>query len=140
MVRNKKVYQVFVIRWVITIIILSLVACSPIHEESHGSGFVELNEVFWGANHNTPYPFTTNGEISCSVHPEFGPAIYFEPAGFTDESYIGTPLNKAAAESLKQAGLTPNVPYNVKNGADLSEAIKFGMKACDGQAGNSKIN
>ena len=131
MVRNTKVYQVFVIRWVITIIILSLVACSPIQKESHGSGFVELNEVFWGANHDTPYPFTTNGEISCGVHPEFGPAVYFDPVGFLDESAIGTPLNKAAAEVLKQSGLTPNVPYSIKKGFGLNEAREIGLSLCD---------
>ena len=57
--------------------------------------------------------------------------MYFEPAGYIDESSIGTPLNKAAAESLKQAGLVPNVPYSIKKGADLSEAREVGLKACD---------
>ena len=117
-------------RWLISLTALSIVACTPIQEESNGSGFIAVNEVFWGANHDTPYPFTTNGEISCGVHPEFGPAVYFEPAGFNDESSIGTPLNKAAAEILKQAGLIPNVPYSIKKGADLSEAIDVGLKVC----------
>ena len=118
-------------RWLVSLIALSIVACSPVQEENHGSGFIAVNEVFWGANHDTPYPFTTDGEISCGVHPEFGPAVYFEPVGFIDESSIGTPLNKAAAESLKQAGLTPNVPYSIKKDADLSEAKEVGLKACD---------
>ncbi|WP_010200468.1 hypothetical protein [Psychrobacter sp. PAMC 21119] len=109
---------------------LSIAAYSSVHEESHGYGFVEVNEVFWGAYHNTPYPFTTNGEISCGIHPEFGPAVYFEPEGFVDESSIGTPLKKAAAESLKQADMTPNVPYSVKKGADLSEVREIRLKAC----------
>lgn len=78
--------------------------------------------MFWEANHDTPYPFTTDGEISCGLHPEFGSAVYFEPIGFIGESSIGTPLNKAAAESLKQARLTSNVPYSIEKGANLSEA------------------
>lgn len=118
-------------RWVISVTTLSIISCTPAQEESHGSGFVAVNEVFWGANYDTPYPFTTNGEISCGVHPEFGPAVYFEPIGFIDESSIGTPVNKAAAESLKQAGLTSNVPYSIKKGADLNEAREIGLKVCD---------
>lgn len=56
--------------------------------------------------------------------------VYFETVGFTDESSIDTQLNKAVAESLKQAGLTPNVPYSTKNSVDLSEARRIGLKAC----------
>ncbi|MGP5546259.1 hypothetical protein [Psychrobacter alimentarius] len=96
-----------------------------------------VSEIFWGADHDTPYPFTGDGEISCGVHPEFGPAVYFEPVGFSDESSIGTPLNKAAAESLKQAGLTPNVPYSIKEGADLSEAREVGLRVCDKMYGKA---
>lgn len=81
------------------------------------------------------YPFTTDGEISCGIHPEFGPTVYFDPVGFTDESYIGTPLNKAAAEFLNQAGLTPNVPHSIKKGADLSEARALGLEVCNKQEG-----
>lgn len=118
-------------RWLISVTALSIVSCTPAQEESHGSGFIIVNEVFWGANHDTTYPFTTDGEISCGVQPEFGPAVYFEPIGFIGESSIGTPLNKAAAESLKQAGMTPNVPYNIKRGADLSKAREVGLRLCD---------
>ncbi len=89
-----------------------------------------VSEFFWGADHDTPYPFTTNGEILCGIHPEFGAALYFEPVGFADESSVGTPLNKAAAESLKQAGMIPNVPYSIKKGADLDEAREMGLKVC----------
>lgn len=110
---------------------LSISACTPIQEDNNGSGFIAVNEAFWGANYDTSYPFTTGGEISCGVHPKFGPAVYFEPIGFSDESSIGTPLNKAAAESLKQIGLTPNVPYSIKKGADLSETIEVGLRACN---------
>ena len=120
-------------RKVISVTTLSIISCTPAQEESHGSGFVAVNEVFWGANYDTPYPFTTDGEISCGVHPEFGPAVYFEPIGFIDESSIGTPLNKAAAESLKQARLTPNVPYSIKKNADLSKAREVGLQMCNEQ-------
>ena len=120
-------------RWLISITALSIAACTPVQDENHGSGFVIVNEIFWGAEHDTLYPFTVDGEISCGIHPEFGPAVYFEPVGFIDESSIGTPLNKAAAESLKQVGLTPNGPYSIKKDADLSEARALGLKVCDEQ-------
>lgn len=116
--------------WLISTALFSIVACTPVQDENHGAGFVMVSAIFWGADHDTPYPFTVDGEISCGIHPEFGPAVYFEPVGFLDESSIGTPLNKAASESLKQAGLTPNVPYSIKKGADLSEAREVGLKAC----------
>lgn len=116
--------------WLVSLMVSSIAACTPVQEESHGSGFIAVNEAFWGANHDTPYPFTVSGDISCGVHPEFGPAVYFEPVGFIDESSIGTPLNKAAAESLKQVGLTPNVPYSIKKGADLSEVVALGLSVC----------
>lgn len=121
----------FVVKCLINLIILSIVACTPIQEESSGSGFIAVNEVFWGTDHDTPYPFTTDGEISCGIHPEYGPAVYFEPIGFNNESSIGTPLNKAAAESLKQAGMTPNVPYSIRKSADLREAREIGLEVCD---------
>lgn len=117
-------------RRLVSLIALLITACTPAQEEIQGSGFVAVNEVFWGANHDTPYPFTTDGEISCGLHPEFGPAVYFEPIGFIGESSIGTPLNKAAAESLKQARLTSNVPYSIKKGANLSEAREVGLRVC----------
>lgn len=110
---------------------LSITSCTLAQEDVDGSGFVVVNEVFWRGNQDTPYPFTTEGEISCGVHPEFGCAVYFEPVGFTDESYIGTPLNKVAAESLKQTGLKPNVPYRIETDANLSVAIEVGLRACD---------
>ena len=89
--------------------------------------------MFWFADHDRPYPFTTLGEISCVYYPEFGIEVYFEPAGYIDQSSIGTPLNQAAAESLKQAGMTPNVLYSIKKGADLSEAREIGLQLCDKQ-------
>lgn len=121
-------------RWLITLAALTVVACSAptAEEEMYGSGFVVVSESTWSAGHDTPYPFTVpSGEISCGIHPNFGREVYFEPAGFTGESYIGTPLNKAAASSLKQAGMVPNVPYRIKKGADLSEAREIGLKVCD---------
>lgn len=116
--------------WLISTVLFSIVACTPVPDENHGAGFVMVSEIFWSADHDTPYPFTADGEISCGIHPEFGPTVYFEPVDFTDESSIGTPLNKAAAEVLKQSGLTPNVPYSIKKGADLSGAREIGLKAC----------
>lgn len=115
----------------IFITLLLIAACTPVQDDSYGSGYVLVHEAFWGADHDTPYPFTVSGEIVCGVHPYYGPAIYFHPVEFTDESYIGTPLNEAAAKSLKQAGMTPNVPYSIKKGADLSDAIEIGLRVCD---------
>ncbi len=119
-------------RWLISIAILWLAACTSIQDERDKfvSGYVMVHEMFWFADHDRPYPFTTSGEISCVYYPDFGVEVYFEPAGYSKDSSIGTPLNKAAAESLKQAGLTPNVPYSIKKGADLSEAREVGLKAC----------
>ncbi|TEW87516.1 hypothetical protein [Psychrobacter sp. 230] len=122
-------------RWLISIAALSLSACSPSQDDSYArqfvSGGVTVHEAFWPADHDTPYPFTTSGEISCVYYPEFGTEVYFEPAGYSKDSAIGTPLNKAAAESLKKDGLTPNVPYSIKKGADLSEAVEVGLKLCE---------
>ena len=122
-------------RWLISIAALSLSACSPSQDDSYArqfvSGGVTVHEAFWPADHDTPYPFTTSGEISCVYYPEFGTEVYFEPAGYSKDSSIGTPLNKAAAESLKKDGLTPNVPYSIKKGADLSEAVEVGLKLCE---------
>ena len=124
-------------RWLISVAVLSLAACTPSKDDSYASqfvsGYVSVHEMFWSADHDTPYPFTTSGEISCVYYPEFGIEVYFEPAGYIDESSIGTPLNKATAESLKQAGLVPNVPYSIKKGADLSDAREIGLQLCDEQ-------
>ena len=119
-------------RWLISIAVLSLAACTPVQDERDKfvSGYVMVHEMFWFADHDDPYPFTTSGEISCVYYPDFGIEVYFEPAGYIDESSIGTPLNKAAAESLKQAGMVPNVPYSIKNGADLSDAREIGLSLC----------
>ena len=124
-------------RWLIGIAVLSLAACTSSQNDSYASqfvsGYVVVHEIFWSADHDTPYPFTASGEISCVYYPDFGIEVYFEPVGYIDESSIGTPLNKAAAESLKQAGLVPNVPYSIKKGADLSEAREVGLRVCDEQ-------
>lgn len=121
-------------RRLISIAALSLAACSPTQDDSYAgqfvSGGVTVHEAFWPVDHDTPYPFTTDGEISCVYYPEFGIEVYFQPFGYIEDSSIGTPLNKAAAESLKKDGLIPNVPYSIKEGADLSEAREVGLKAC----------
>ena len=110
--------------------ILVLAACATPKNESYDTDFVTVNESDWYGEHYTAYPFTVPGEIVCITHPEYGPSVYFHPVEFTDESYIGTPLNKAAAKSLKQAGMMPNVPYRVKTRVDLSEAREVGLRVC----------
>lgn len=122
-------------RWLIISTALSVAACSPSQDDSYArqfvSGGVAVHEAFWSADHDTPYPFTTDGEISCVYYPDFGIEVYFQPFGYIEDSSIGTPLNKAAAKSLKKDGMIPNVPYSIKKGADLSEAIEIGLKACN---------
>ena len=120
-------------RWLISTFALPLVACSPTQDDRHKfvSGSIPVHEIFWAIDHDTPYPFTTSGEISCVYYPEFGTEVYFEPAGYSEDSSIGTPLNKAAVEALKRDGMEPNVPYSIEKGADLSDAIGVGLEACD---------
>lgn len=110
-----------------------LMGCSPssAEDELYGSGYIVVDESSWGENHTTPYPFTAAGEISCGSHPEFGREVYFEPEGYIGESSIGTPLNKSAVDSLNQANMSANVPYSIKKGADLNEAIQAGLRVCD---------
>lgn len=124
-------------RRLVSIAALSLAACTPAQDERDKfvSGDVAVHEVFWAVDHNTPYPFTTSGEISCVYYPEFGTEVYFEPAGYSKDSSIGTPLNEAAAKSLKRDGMEPNVPYSIKKAADLREAIEVGLRVCDEQMG-----
>lgn len=115
-------------------------ACTPLpkndvtHDEFYGAGFIEVSSATWSSRYTSPYPFTVAaGEIVCSAHPSFGRMVYFMPTGFTDESYIGTPLDQAAANSLKREEISSNVPYSIKKGADLSDAIKIGLQVCDEQ-------
>lgn len=108
-------------------------ACTPIlqeYNEYYGAGFIDVSETKWLTEHDTLYPFTVPyGEITCGLpHADLGRQVYFMPKGFTDESYIGAPLNQAAVESLKKDSMLPNVPYSIKQGSDLSTAIEAGLK------------
>ncbi|MGP9599998.1 hypothetical protein ACT3R9_09995 [Psychrobacter sp. AOP42-A1-21] len=67
------------------------------------------------------------GEIGCASNPAFGREVFFHPKGYTDESYVGIPLNKAAVDGLKLSRLTPNVTYSVKEGVVLNETVQIGM-------------
>lgn len=126
--------RINILKWLISLSTISIVACSPVfQDDKYGAGFVNVHEESWGADNDKPYPFTSSGEISCSYHVEFGRGVFFAPTGFTDESYDGTPLNKAAANILKLIGIAPNVPYSIKKGADLSEARDIGLRVCDEQ-------
>lgn len=120
-------------RWLIGAAVL-VTACTPSQDESlkFVSGSTMVHDVFWGADHKTPYPFTTSGEISCVYYPS-GVEVYFEPVGYSEDSSIGIPLNKAATKALKRDGMKPNVPYSIKKDADLSEAVEVGLKACGEQ-------
>ena len=121
-------------RWLIILAAVVLSGCttSTPENERYGSGFIVVNEETWSASHTTPSPFTViEGEISCGSHPSFGREVYFEPKGYTNESNIGTPLNRSAMDALNQGNLTTNVPYSIKKGADLHEAIQVGLKVCD---------
>lgn len=110
---------------IVSLTLLLIAACKPAepeYDEYYGAGYIGVNEALWTTEHTAPYPFTMPyGEISCGSHPNFGREVYFAPKGFTDESYIGTPLNKSAVDALNQANMRSNVPYSVKEGADLNE-------------------
>ena len=119
-------------RWLIAVASIVIIGCSSSDkDEMYGVGYIVVNEQTWSENYTTPYPFTVpEGEIGCASNPAFGREVYFHPKGYTDESYIGTPLNKSAVDGLKLSRLTANVPYNVKEGADLNEAVQIGLKVC----------
>lgn len=120
-------------RWLIAVASIVIIGCSSDNkDEMYGSGYIVVSEHTWSKNYKTPYPFTVaEGEIACASNPAFGREVYFHPKGYTDESYIGTPLNKSSVDGLKLSHLTPNVPYSVKVGADLSEAVQAGLRVCD---------
>ncbi len=119
------------------VVLFSVSACSFVteeHNESYGSGYIDISESEWATKYNAPYPFTVPfGEISCGLHPKFGREVYFAPKGYTDEKYIPTPLNQTASKALVEANMTSDVPYTIKEGAALSTAIKIGLKICDEQ-------
>jgi len=76
----------------------------------------------------TLYFFTVpEGDIGCASNPAFGREVYFHPKGYTDESYIGTPLNKAAVDGLKLSHLTPNVYTESGLVSVLNETVQIGM-------------
>ena len=114
------------------IVIAGCASTTQEQDEYYGSGYINVSEASWTLDNKGTYPFTaTKGEISCASHPVKGREVYFAPEGFTDEDYIGTPLNQPAILSLEQANMSPNVPYMIKKGANLSEAIKIGLQVCD---------
>ena len=122
-------------KWLIAVASIVIIGCSSDNkDEMYGSGYIVVSEQTWNESYTTPYPFTMpEGEIGCASNPAFGREVYFHPKGYTDESYIGTPLNKSAVDGLKLNRLMPNVPYNVKEGADLNEAVQIGLNVCDEQ-------
>ena len=119
-------------RWLVAVASIAIVGCSSgDKDEMYGSGYIVVNEQTWNESYTTPYPFTVpEGEIGCASNLSFGREVYFNPKGYTDESYVGTPLNKSAVEGVKLGGMAPNVPYSVKEGADLNEAVQIGLKVC----------
>ncbi len=93
-----------------------------------------MNERTWGENEATSYPFTMlEDEIACALNPAYVREVYFHPKGYTDESYVGILLNKSAIDGMKLGRLTSNVPYSVKEGADLSETVQIGLRVCNEQ-------
>ena len=119
-------------RWLIAIASIAIIGCSSGNkDEMYGSGYIVVHEQTWNESYTTPYPFTVpEGEIGCASNLAFGREVYFNPKGYTDESYVGTPLNKSAVDGVKLGGMASNVPYNVKEGADLNEAVQIGLKVC----------
>ena len=119
--------------WLIAVASIVIIGCSSDNkDEMYGVGYIVVSEQTWSENYTTPYPFMVpEGEIGCASNPAFGREVYLHPKDYTDESYIGTPLNKSAVDGLKLNRLMPNVPYSVKKGADLNEAVRIGLKVCD---------
>lgn len=121
----------------LTLISLSMMACSfasDEYDESDGAGYIDIEESEWKHTYDTTYPFTvTSGEIACSVHPVSGREVWFAPQGYTHESYIPTPINRVAVESLEEANMMSDVPYSIKEGVDLGMVVKIGLKLCDEQ-------
>jgi hypothetical protein len=119
-------------RWLIAVASIVIIGCSSDNkDEMYGSGYIVVSEQTWNESYTTPYPFTVpEGEIGCASNPASGREVFFHPKGYTDESYVGTPLNKAAVDGLKLSRLTPNVPYSIKEGTDLNEAVQIGLTVC----------
>lgn len=122
--------------WGLIIVVASIlvVGCrlDTAEDDLYGAGYIIVNEHIWSENYMTPYPFTVSkGEISCVSNPGFSRVVYFEAERYTDESYIGTPLNKSAVDALNQANMSANVLYSIKENADLSDAVQIGLKVCD---------
>ena len=123
-------------RWLIAVASIVMIGCSSGNTEDdlYGSGYIIVGEQTWSKDYATPYPFTVpEGEIACASNLSFGREVFFHPKGYTDESYVGIPLNKAAVDGLKLSRLTPNVPYSVKEGTDLRKAVQIGLRVCDEQ-------
>ena len=119
-------------RWLIVVASIVIIGCSSDNiDEMYGSGYIVVSEQTWEKSYTTSYPFTMpKGEIACASNPAFSREVYFHPKVYTDESYIGTPLNKSAVVGLQLGRLTSNVAYSLKEGADLSEAVKTGLRVC----------
>lgn len=124
-------------KWLISLSVAIVVATTgcvpessndPYDNDAYGAGYTEVNEPTWSSLYSSVYPFTVaSGEIVCSQHPRFGRMVYFMPAGFIDESYIGTPLNQAAANFLDQESISANVPYTLKK-YRINRSYKIGSK------------
>src|SRR5699024_12203687 len=123
-------------RWLIAVASIVMIGCSSGNTEDvlYGSGYIVVSEQIWSKDYTTPYPFTVpEGEILCASNPSFGREVFFHPKGYTDESYVGIPLNKAAVDGLKLSRLTLNVPHSLKEVADLREDEHIEMRVCDEQ-------
>ncbi|WP_227430392.1 hypothetical protein [Psychrobacter sp. I-STPA6b] len=99
-------------------LLLTLSGC----QQTPVDDFVKVSQASWTAN--TPYPFTTDGEITCVRD-----AVYFYPDDTAnDESQVGQPLNDEAVELNKKAGLTATVPNSIKGSlSDADIQILLGM-------------
>ena len=119
---------------ILIILIPNIVACTPVGTPPdnvksffpiYNGDTLPIDEKSWNSLGYQNYPFLTNGDLACTSD-----EIYFYPENSFNENAVGTPLNRKAEYSIKQHGWQVNVPYKIKQGADLTQAIKIGLDIC----------
>lgn len=119
-------------RWLTATLLVTASSCTQIDNiEDEYPGYVAINEELWRFDHSALYPFTANGELSCEDHPLVGKAVFFNPENYTNEFYVGTPLNDSAQRLINLIDVESNVPYTIKDNADLREINALGESLCD---------
>lgn len=98
------------------ILTIILTACQPIDNPHEHDTIVPVSNVTWQGKH--PYPFIAErGEIACS-----NSEVYYFSYDDFDKGKEGYLLNTQRASDLKSV---------VKDGADLSEMVAWGLDICE---------